>query len=632
MERKIFDSGINYPISYPLNVSSDTVNTFHIPSSRYFYYTLDGRNTVPYLAKNNDPEQTRKDVAAWSSNNYVYPTVYSLHTDDSIDPAIDFVAITEGKRVHLPDDLNARDRRIRSFVLFLSDLEDAFNFPSDRNMIEQMYSHPFNKAADFNQANGLAYTNDVRLIQKYLNERGIVTFKAEDIFNLQPIDKFFYLTRFYGPPQLGNLDTLSTSRKYIKLSSNEVTRRLATQVSVNFNLYQQFQNEFDQFFKTLNINPNYPIEQHFGTTSAERIYANFFDYLKLLKRPQNLPVLTLNTIRQLNTTNRDQIVKFLSNYLDNQIIGLVGDIDRLTNSRTRNALLKSAAQHLITNRTFILFPNEAELCNNKISVGGDKFSELGYVFIGKGSISTGFTCYDILTDLFENFDANTEDDGTITFIDPSSREPRNFTADDLKGFRDAVASGRGGITSDKKLLDKFNSYIRQAEIQESSAYAGIKAFRKFIMEDPQNKNLIRDILMIFFRIGMYMRQWKGPGNPYPIESSETGETVEGTGEAQDFVKQNVERETGTFWNNFIKFPKNFQEIFWNLPAYAKRGNIIEDIGYNIRKLWNDVIQKGGYCVRLASNIWTFSGAYYLKQILNEEIVGFDLGRGVAHIQ
>jgi len=58
---------------------------------------------------------------------------------------------------------------------------------------------------------------------------------------------------------------------------------------------------------------------------------------------------------------------------------------------------------------------------------------------------------------------------------------------------------------------------------------------------------------------------------------------------------------------------------------------IADRGTLLRKIWKNVILEGSYCVRMASAPWAFTGARYLKQILNEDIPGFNLENGISHI-
>ena len=517
-----------------------------------------------------------------------------------------------------------------------------FALAPDRSMIELMYSHPFNPAADFVKASQLANSGTVKDIQEYLDKIGIVSytnesgrygFTATDIHGLDGDVIFFYLTRFYGPPVKGDLETKYIIKRYKRLATNDVTKGLARQIENNFEAFREYQNEFDKFFNHLNSFPEYPIEQNFGTHNRRRLLNDFFSYLKLLRAPNNLPVLTLNSVSQLSVKDRDRIYNFLKNYTDDILDNFIGKIDDLNNNTNRNSYLYSITRHLLSNRVFLLTSQEAELCINKQSTGLDNFADLGYGFLGQGSIIGGFRCYDVITDLFENFEGNTSEDGTIAFLDPSSRELRNFTTDDLKQFREAIAAERQGMAAHDEILARFDRYIRQSELQSSADYMGIKAFVNFANQSDANKQLVKNIFLNFFYMGMYMRQWRGPGNPYPIASNQTGESVSGLGRTQDFVQQNVDSTRDVFMQYFEQLPVPLQEAFWQFKLYSKQNlsSEIVDKGHSLRKMWNDVILRGTYCVRMASGPWSFTGAHYLKQILNENIPGFTLENGVPHI-
>ena len=642
--RQIYDSGTVYTDSSPLNITKEVAKEFNIPSSRYFYYALnDPTKVIPHPAYG-DPVQLKRDTAAWLGN---LPTIYSKQSVDSTSAEIDLIAIVDGTAVKLP--VNGRENKIRNLRQSLAEqagndipIEYRFALQPTVSLVELMFSHPLNGAADFIKASQLANAPLISTIQAYLNERGIVTyvndtgaygFNAVDIVNLPKETIFFYLTRFYGPPVKGNLEVKAVEQKYIRLASNPVTKKLAAQIGSNFQTYREYQKEFDQFFSFLNTTPDYAVEGHFKTHNRTRLLNNFFDYLKLLRVPNNLSILTLNTISQLSVKNRDNIIKYLSRYSDDVLDTFIGKSDRLPDTLSRIQYVNAIAGELLAPRVFLMSPLEAELCQNKQSTGLDNFSDLNHGFIGQGSIINGFKCYDIFVDLFENFEGNTSDDGTVAFLDPSSREIRNFTTDDLIAFRAAVASERQGLAANQEVLARFDRYIRQSELQSSTDYMGIRAFTQFAAQSPQNRELVKNIFLNFFYMGMYMRQWEGVGNPYPTVSNQTGQSVGGLGRTQQVVQENVDNTRDTFVALFESLPENLQEAFWNFKLYFKQDarTPVVDRGTLLRKIWREVILQGTYCVRMASAPWAYTGAHYLKQILNEGIPGFTLTEGISHI-
>lgn len=633
----LYDSQILFPLER--TPPSDAVLTFGIPSSRYYY--LSNKNVIIPYPSLSDPQQTARDVAAWLDESEL-PKIYSLETVDGSEPDIDFFSVLEGRKVVLnfKDDISLQ-RYLRGFAKLFRDFQTlssdnerhfALNTPITNTFITEFLSYPINKAADFFQAARLVVSKNINDINRYLMNIGIIHFRAENIINLPDKDMFFYLTHFYGPPIPGNLDAQLIKYKYFKRAQNEVTKDIVIQIAENLPTLNRFQREFDAFFDVLNKNSSYPIEKNFNTSSRVRLFHDFFEYMKLLSPIPNLPTLSLNTIRQLNTINNSRLIEFLSKYSDNVIVGLVGkNIDL---SGTRGEFLKSAAQILLRNRNFVLLPQEAELCrNNETIFDADKFSELNHAFIGRGNLANGLDCYDI-NDLFKTFENNKDSEGTYTFVDPY-HQGVNFTVKDLRDFRDAISAGRVPISRD--IIDRFNFYINQYELQERSDYQNLLKLRSWVSLSKENRDLMRKLWKIYFEMGMYMRQWKGPGTPYPLLAKETGEErVVGTKEEIE-ISLNVTGANASFRNIFDKLPQEIQDIIWKLRIYFldNEGNIV-DKGYTLYKRYHETIElppnhENHFCIRMASGTWTVTGAYFMKQILNEDIEGFDLSTQIEYI-
>jgi len=635
VNRQIYDSGIVFAARYPLAVTPEIINAFHIPSSRYFYPSLDGRSYIPHIALpivgiETDPDQMRRDVAAWKAD----PpgrTIYILETVNGDDPQLDLYNIIEGRRVIVPPE--RLDRYLRELGATLDQLrtlraQDRFALSPGRRLMELMLNYPFNRGANYIRASQIAAAPTVQEIQAYLNERGIVHFRAEDIVGLPSEDIFFYLTRFYGPPVEGNLESKVYERLYLKQANNETTRNLARLIPNNLQAFQNYRNEFNLVFEELNRDPNSPqIERVFDTNSRERFLQDPFAYLTLLRRSNNLPQLTLNIIRQMIPGGRFQIIDLLRKYSDREIILLVGTI--IQDEPTRTALLHRAVDELTTSRVFLLTPIEAALCKNKESiVTANEFRELNTAYLGRGSFAAGFDCYEI-EDLFSSFEAHKDQFGIYTFVDPLNLNNR-FSIQDLIDFRNAIQTGRAGIPSSPQLVARFNTYITAAESQSRSDFQQIQRLRQWANQSSQNKEIIRNLFLNYFYMGMYMRQWKGPGNPYPITKNQTGSKAEVTSGLGLQIAENVERQKVIVEQYLAQLPADLRDIFWNLRVYFLKGDRLTDKGTNIQTRWKDVLT-GTFCIRMASGPWAFTGAYYLKQILNEEIPGFDLGQGLDYI-
>jgi len=627
----IYDSGLIFPSTQSRPASQDAVLAFYIPSSRYWYPALNGAS-IPYPALTSDQEQQRRDLSAWLRP--VSPTVYAEESFPSTTPESDLFKIIEGRRVVVT--LEQRDRYIRDLTQVLEELRhnprenEQFGLQPRRKLVEQIIDYPFNPAADYIRASQLANDRDTAAMQAYLDEVGVIHFKGSDIAQLDPEDVFFMLTRFYGPPVAGNLETKVNERKYLTRSRNERTRALARAIPEHIATFNILRQEFDLYFNAINDDPdNEAVWTGLGATNKERFYNDFFAYLFLLRRPDNLPPLTLNTIKQLPQGNRQRIIAFLTNYPDSEIVNLVGT--RPDQEQHRPAFLNEVAQILTNNRTFLLFPTEANLCNNPESILTlEQFAESRAAFIGRGSLANGFDCYQI-NELFQSFDNNRADDGTITFRDPLHYEA-NFRVADLREFRDAVNSGREGLPSSPELTAKFDEYISQAEIQTSSDYQALRRLREWRNESPENRLLMKEYWITYFEMGMYMRQWRGPGHPYPTGSRETGHEHEIGSDIHIQIGQSVGRLKGILDDALARMPDDIAELVRNLTVMKNFEGRSETAGTTIMARYREVITRGTYCIRMASGPWAFTGAYYLKQILNEDIPGYSLDTPIAYIQ
>ncbi len=497
------------------------------------------------------------------------------------------------------------------------------------NDVRQMLNHPFNPNANFTLASRLAAQKDPRQIQEYLDRRGVLHFSAEDIVNLNTADIFFYLTRFYGPPVEGDLKTLALQRSYEKRATNPQARSIVQNLAANIVTYRSFKREFDLFFNRIVQNPgDLEIWQSLGATSQERFYSSFFNYLRLLRRRQGLPPLTLHTIKQLRPMTENSIVGLLTQYNDNEVIQLVGnEIDR---EQTRPAFLNAAANILLQTRVFVMQPYEARLCNNTESVyTADEFAELNYPFLGRGSFAGGFDCYTV-EDLFSAWELNRDADGEVAFIDPLHPQA-TFRVNDLKDFRKALAAGRAGVAVPREIIERFDNYIRLAETQESSDHPKIRRLRQWANENPRNRDLLRSYWTTYFYMGLYMRQWRGPGHPYPVQKIATGREAEVGSNLELQIATNVQQENIKLLQIIDQLPEEIQNLINTLTVVRRHSEQVESERVSIAERYNRVINQNNYCIRMASGPWSYTGAYYLKQILNEQIPGFDLGANVEFI-
>lgn len=610
---------------------------FTIPSSQFYYLTSQG-NPVPYLATvatGSAENQFGKDVSAWRNalpgNDRLYARQPGQASSGNAE--VDTFSIVTGTPL----------KYFRVNADYANQMRDALRSqgefgPLDVNLnfVQRLIAYPVHPDADFFAASQLATlppTDDaLTFIQEYLDDRGIVTFTADNILGLDPADKFFYLTRFYGPPVEGNLENLALSRELNQLARNDTTRALARKAVERIEQYRLLEGYFKAYFDEFNRNPDSIEYQNLGASTLTRFLSDPFAYLALIDRPENLPTpLTLNTIRQIPVHNQQNLTDVLKNYTDFEIESLVGNVE----ADNRTNFLRLAVERLIQSQVFLLFPQEAEVCRNKSStIEGIDFGEVETLYLGIGQLSAGLSCYEIEGDLIENFDANTDSEGVITFKDVLDYN-HNFSLAQIEAIHKVLQIGRSGVDVPPEWIERFARFAVDYRNQSSASFQLVRQLRNFVNQSPENKDLIRDIFMTYFRTGMYMRQWKGPGNPYPLSTGSTGlEAATGT-EAANIIEVNVSSTRGDFLQAMNRLPEGIRGVIWQLPLYTNANGRIEITNDTIRSL--DQRVEAGYtigtssCIRMASGPWSFSGAYYVKQVVGEDIPGYDLSQTIAFI-
>jgi hypothetical protein len=253
---------------------------------------------------------------------------------------------------------------------------------------------------------------------------------------------------------------------------------------------------------------------------------------------------------------------------------------------------------------------------------------MGVFIIGYGTLFEYF-CYD-LDDLVENFREypveGLENVTEFRFRKPEQPET-DFSVDEIEGL--------------VNLLSKYPTVQETTEVIENIRN-GLRQVREMTQYDKQisitfnnlperDKPLIREWLYQLFYLGMYMRRWKGPGNPYPTQRKDT--------QGPDpNVKVNEELTTlgyyplakgqktgyGGITTQLSKLGQKFVDELRSIEYIRGDEGIREPrqetktIGYYLSR-----VRKGNMCIRMASSIFTGTSFYYLKVFYSEVIPGFD---------
>jgi len=630
---QVYDSGLTFPERWSTYISQEDFAQLKVPSVRYYYLGPHGEQIpFPSLVANDDG---LRDLQAWYRGSGDVPVAYAKKRIPAGQPFEDLYEIVAGTKIKAD-----RVGGIYTQGLINSIRDAGYNGPMSKRMLDLLLSHPPNPlGSPFGlDTPGLLSEPSLQELQQYLDYKGVVHFRADDIINLPLAERFFYLTRFYPPPPIEPLPDYLVINRYKKQARTQPAIEILSRLLANLPIYRLYTSQFEAQFNAINQDPdNEAIWKSVGGTNKDRFYRDYFNYLRLYGRPASLPQLTLNTIQSLYSLNMRNLTEFLKDFTDLEIVNLVGDSVDLV--ETRRELIEEAARILLSNQYLLLLPTEANLCRSvrgltETVLSGVPFRELDYPFVGKGNFANRFLCYDIF-DVLQGFESNKTQEGEYQFLDPLTGDT-NLTIEDLEGFRDAFARGRGGIPPATSIVERINQYIDVMKLQTASSYNKIRQLRTWAGQGPENRRLLSEIWRSYFRIGMYMRQWKGPGNPYPLLKEETGTEASVGSREEGTIQFNIATEAHSFNELADKLPENIREIFWSLPIYSlaqngwneNRENTIRD---RSNQMFGTKEGEREFCIRVASRPWIYTAVFYLKQILNEEVEGFPLGTQIVPI-
>ena len=629
--KKIYDNQMTIGsipnMRFPLALD-EIVEWLKVPSYKFYYLSKSGY-IVPHLSSTLDVNQMKTDYNVWLS---VGRFVAIVTTNDA-PTAIAYV--TTGRSTTMSNIPTNEFRR------FLDTLPVT---PTVKSIaiadLQNIQKYPYNPAADLKKV--FALMSDVNsTFQQYFDEQEIFT--ADPNFYTyvtDPSERFFYLTRFYFKPTQNNFQK-AMRFKYDKMlyqkPQNSIKELINNTVSKlkDDNFYLVHRSDLDSYFTHMLDNPNAKWHDTFGAYNMLLLKNQFYDeYFPLVYRPGNTPELTLEYLRTIQSEN---VTNILHKYTDSEIIQtllelLPNIIDIYENHTNRNDIITNIVVELTTTKYIVLPPNQGARCRNRTTLTTDEpWEETNEPILGYGSILGGLKCYSF-NELFQHFEAGKSED-IYTFDDPLSRDANAiFRSSDLEQMRQAlIDTGQTNNPMIKEFIRQLQDYIRKAKDQESGNILAIRSFRNFANSNLDNRNLIRTILVNMFLMSMYMRQWKGPPDPYPLNARETGQTTRQYDEAPpECVSQRVYEAAISFRDVFDRLPANLQTLFWNMKMLSTTGVLSYPVKFEFDKVFQG--GEGRQCIRLASEPFAYSSAYYLKQFLNEDIPGYDPSRTIDRIQ
>ena len=350
-------------------------------------------------------------------------------------------------------------------------------------------------------------------------------------------------------------------------------------------------------------------------------------YKHILTRPATIGPIDKNLLSAGVLTNKE-VKHMLKRYTDQEIFQYTGVYLPYT---SRNGILDNV-NDIRQNMKFFI-PVVRACANEDTITTFDETADINIFIIGYGTMFEYF-CYN-LDDFMESFREFAIEglEGVTAFRFRKPNEPaEDFTTQEIQelvtllenypnmeGVPAMINRLRNGLQRVREMTD----YDRQI----LTTFNGLPA---------NDKPIVREWLHQLFNTGMYMRRWKGPGNPYPILRGDTqgpDPNIKVNEQLQILGYHPVIRKPDGKYPPFsvsgitTRLTKDGQKFVNDLRSieYVRgEGDVrtprqqTRTIGYYL-----DRVRKGNMCIRMASSIFVATGSYYVGVFFEEDIPGFD---------
>lgn len=341
-------------------------------------------------------------------------------------------------------------------------------------------------------------------------------------------------------------------------------------------------------------------------------FSNINEYRLLLDKQ---PVKTdLNTLSVKMASSRRIILRDYSDVM------IFNTIQAYFNYDSRANLLENAL-NLFTNNGF--FVPLHRNCRNDETLDLENTNDPNVFIIAYGTV-TEYTCYE-LSDYIGSISSSEELPHPEANNRNSIHYQKLFSFEEVQKLLKLANSFANKIPPTEiieleNLVTSIAATIIERDNYSSEIYDIYKNF------DGTEKTAFEEAIMKIFETGMYMRQWRGPGHPYPLKTNqtlaignnandrlETPQTEIGINVTISYnaLRDILQSTTGRVRNLFNGL--NIMGIHRHTREYYKRGGTFGEI-------LSQVIN-GTYCIRMASIRFAVSGYYYMEQVVGKPIAG-----------
>lgn len=433
-------------------------------------------------------------------------------------------------------------------------------------------------------------------------------------------EKFFMLTRNYPPK-----DFTSKIKRYNELRIYTDNELRAIRLSHNLDadtpkLYDTKSNSIEKFiFAYHNSDKSDKVVREIANQAGmyipvyvnanEYFLDNIAEYRFIFVRESKLNDIYINNPKTITAYNMEWYTDF----------ELFERLRALTAFSSRQDMFLKFIDLVNTSMFFI--PLVERTCRNKETIVSfnDIPSDMNELVIGYGTY-TNYYCFDI-EDLIDSF--GRESGGRFRFNNPTEMNSQ-FTVIQIEQLK-RLLQGFIDKPNVNELLELIDQGLRE---QRNMSEAERKLVIQFDQFTKPTRELIKDWLMQLFYTGMYMRQWIGPPEPYPLTSIQTNRCTNLDPELHFKVNQELYILFETE-DNLLKLQNNVLELLRNLPTveYNVGNNHSHNIESKTIGAYITSVRNGTYCIRMGSTKFIGTAYYYLTLFFpGIDIPNFDIRR------
>jgi hypothetical protein len=291
-------------------------------------------------------------------------------------------------------------------------------------------------------------------------------------------------------------------------------------------------------------------------------------------------------------------------------------------------------------RSLFFVPYQRQCVNQYTQIGDDTTDETMFI-IAFGN-KDKYTCY-TLEDLLGNFQPRGEANDTYDYIifEHDSLIPTKMEKKIIIWLKQLLTIYT--LPTIPELIRTQSQQVLDALILIENKYRQLndkerEYLRTFTVFDSKCQKLILDWLREAFHVAMYMRQWQGPGHPFPLSQNQTKGKMFPDGKYREITEKDKDKFTrDQLDDQLAPFIGRTQEIENELSTLCLPGLTflmeLLMIDYRnsdylilenspIKSTWRGVCS-GDMCIRQWSRRIVITTAHYLVLFNNENITGFD---------